>query len=294
MKLPTLSYDFAFGTLTALGLVTLHNIWKLCRDQSLSRIQTIANEPVAHAGDDDKITVWGDSEATEESYEKGNDDFSPFVSRVEAYLRLREQPYVKKTTSDLAENPRHKMPFANVKGTMVDDSSRIIATIQSKFSIEENLTDEQKLKGHLIRTMLFDSLYFVMAYGAFQTTCGRELVNSMLKERPIPAFIRPLVLAMFYRVEYANLYGQGYGRYPEEDIFKKGQDDIRALAAVLGENKFILGTKEPTSYDTDVYAFMWPMFTEPFVSLWEWTTELKEENANLVDYLDRMKQILYP
>ena len=76
---------------------------------------------------------------------------------------------------------------------------------------------------------------------------------------------------------------------------KKGEDDVRALSAALGGNKFILGTKEPTVYDTDIYAFMCLMIDDSsFVSGWEWWTKLKEEHPNLVEHLDRMKQILYP
>jgi len=195
----------------------------------------------------------------------------------------------------MSENPRHKIPYANIKGTIVDDSSRIIATIQEKFApVSEKLTEEQILQGHLIRTMLSDSLYFVLAYAAFDTPTGRKFVNESLKEKPIPAFLRPLVSWIYFNSEHANLYGQGYGRYPEADTIKKGQDNIRALATALGGNAFILGTKEPTVYDTDVYAFMCHVFNEPFISLFPWTAELKEKHPNLVEHLARMKEILYP
>jgi len=294
---PLPSYDFVVGALATLVVVVLHKIWSVCNAQSLERIQYIANAPVSHAGDDDQITVWGENEASDELYAKGNTDFSPFVLRVEAYLRLKKLPYIKKSTKDKKENPRHKVPFANIKGTMVDDSGRIIEVIQNKFALndeEQLLSEQQKMQGHLIRTMLFDSLYWVVAYAGFETNTGRNYVDELLKEAPIPAAMRPVVSRTIYNLEHANLYGQGYGRYPEEYIFQKGKDDVRALATALGDNKYILGTDEPTVYDTDVYPFLLCVFDELFALDFEWAREAKEEHKNLVEYLDRMKQILFP
>jgi hypothetical protein len=37
---------------------------------------------------------------------------------------------------DLSENPRNKLPFVNIYGTMVDDSGRILQAIQKQFNID--------------------------------------------------------------------------------------------------------------------------------------------------------------
>jgi len=75
----------------------------------------------------------------------------------------------------------------------------------------------------------------------------------------------------------AVLYGQGYGRYPEEYVAQKGTRRQPGARHPLGSNQFILGTKEPTVYDTDVYAFLSCFFTEPYPSMFEWVHQLKEE-----------------
>jgi hypothetical protein len=73
---------------------------------------------------------------------------------------------------------------------------------------------------------------------------------------PILAFIDPLVV----RSQCANLQGHGLARLPEEDIWAAGQADLRALASLRVTPTYILGTKDPTVYDSDVYAFVSHLF----------------------------------
>jgi hypothetical protein len=89
-----------------------------------------------HIGDDEQVTVWGLTEIGSFRYwNKGISAFSPYVSRVEAYLRLIKQPYVKARSLGLSENPCGKAPFANVKGCVVADSAATSKTIHNFFQV---------------------------------------------------------------------------------------------------------------------------------------------------------------
>jgi hypothetical protein len=57
---------------------------------------------------------------------------------------------------------------------------------------------------------------------------------------------------MVINSQVANLLGQGNGRMPLEEIIEVGKEDLRTLSSVLGNNTYILGTKEASVYDTDV------------------------------------------
>jgi hypothetical protein len=116
------------------------------------------------------VTVWGFATAPTGPV----CDQSPFVARVECFLRLHGIPYIKNATKGLRENPhRQKMPVANVKGTMVDDSQRIIDTIKQKFSIvDATLSPNDRAMTFTIRQLLFQSFYFVSLYNAFATEEG--------------------------------------------------------------------------------------------------------------------------
>ena len=295
-----LTPDFCVGVLvTLLGVA----VYRICRPfftgVTLARIQAIANAPVKHVGDDTMINVYGETPADDPMTLKGVADISPFCIRVEAYLRLIHQPYVKHVTNNYVENPRHKIPFANVFGEMVDDSSRIIKVIQRKLHLEEKsddatLTVAQRTTGHLVRSLLFQDFYFTLLHALADTSWGHNLIRDVVKDKvPLP-FLRPWIVRRIIEREHSNSWGQGYGRYPETYIVEKAIQDFHALSETLGDNKYILGTAEPTVYDTDLYAFMSWCFLETAFKPLSWMGFSKQKFPNLVDHTYRMKHILYP
>ena len=291
----TLSNDFTRGALSVVAVGVLYKIWQLLHAPSVDAIERKSRKSMAQLGDDDQITVWGfDLLGEAQHWKEGISDSSCYVSRVEAYLRLIKQPYVKKLSLGGSENPRSKVPFANVKGTMVDDSSRVIATIKNSLNstVDDNLTDEQKSIGHLIRQLLFGSLYWVLLHQKFDTAGGREAFTKEMSAK-IPPIVNKFVIAMIFRSMNANLHGCGIGRMPHAEIVKKGQEDVRALSTLLGKQKFFFG-KEPTSYDTDVYSWLVLLFYDSAQLQNQWVNDIKEECKNLVDHTVRMRKLLYP
>jgi hypothetical protein len=241
-------------------------------------------------------TVWGFAELEKHpAWTKGVSDESPYVSRVEAYLRLTLQPYVKAETKGLMENPRCKVPFANIKGQMVDDSSLIIDALCNSFDvkIDAHLTKEQLATGHMIRQLLFGSLYWVILHQAFETDAGRHHFNDGLSQK-LPPVIRNLVKALVFRNLHTCLYGSGIGRMPHSEIVKKGQADVRCLSQVLGNKKYFLGDDKPTSYDSDFYSWLVLLFSDEPQTANPWVPEIAKECSNLVEYTERMRALLYP
>ena len=171
------SNDFWVGAAAVVGLIGVYKIWQLFQSPSLKGIEKTCSKPLSNIGDNEKVTVWGFEETgTHPSRHLGIIDDSPYVLRVEAYLRFIKQPYYKAESKGLMENPRGKVPFANIQGAMVDDSSRIIQNLENTFNvqIDKNLTHDQVATGHLIRQMLFGSLYWVLLHQKFQTEGGQK------------------------------------------------------------------------------------------------------------------------
>ena len=73
-----------------------------------------------------------------------------------------------------------------------------------------------------------------------------------------------------------------------------GKKDLSVICTLLGTNDFILGTTAPTSYDTDVFAFLVPLFQNEVRCENVWVKEIQGELQSLNDYVDRMRNILYP
>jgi glutathione S-transferase len=291
------SPDFWYGVLSVSGLAVVRWLRAIHVAPAVATVQKLATTPVPYLGNDEVITVWGfDKSGCNRDWNQGVSDQSPFVCRVEAYLRLIRKPYVKEETKGLRENPRGKVPIANVKGIMVDDSTRIIETIKNTFGItvDDKLTPEQRTQGYLIQQLLQHSLYWVLLHQNFGTELGRTNFSKEFAKLSMPGYMKFLLTKMIYRKLNGQLCGSGYGLIPAAELVKRGQADIRALSSLLKDNKYILGTSEATSYDSDVYSFVSMLFFDTNQSAFQWVTEIKEECLNLVEYVKRMRKLLYP
>jgi hypothetical protein len=288
------SYDFACGAATVISFLAMLKVFDLLSSPTVEIIEEKAKAPVPQAGDDASITVWGFALDKEyPGYPEGVCDGSAYVMRVECYLRLLEKDYVKAKTFGLTESPRGKVPVANIKGKMVDDSSRILDMIMKEFSIDEKLTETQRSLGHLIRNTLTGSLYWVGLHFAFGTDAGRDAIHEEFA-KDIPALVLPFIMHFVIRGQTANLQGSGIAKLPHGEIVEKGCADLRALAQILGKQTYILGTDKPTSYDTDVYAFVGFIFYNPITANMVWMKRIKKELPLLEQYTDRMRNLLFP
>jgi hypothetical protein len=291
-----LASDLCIGALLGVALLTLWRAYSFFTGASLRRIQSVANAPVKHFGDDQEITLVGFSRPGSSLVHHGIADFSPFVNRVENYLRMLNIKYVKRTSLTLSENPRHKMPYANIYGEMIDDSSRIIETLQRKLDIDphDGLTQKQIATGTMLRTLLSDAFYFVMLHALVDTQAGHLTIREILQDNIAFPPLRSLFYRYMITLEHANTWGQGYGRYPESIVVEKGFQQMQAVSVLLGENKFILGTTDPTVYDTDLYAFLSVCFFLPSNIQNKWIQAIKRKFGNLLAHAERMQALLYP
>jgi glutathione S-transferase len=285
--------DFFAGAFCAFGTVISYYMYKFLQVPSIDAMIVIATKPVPKAGDDNQITIWGFQEKGEhDASDAGVSDISPYVLRVENYLKLHKKDYVKKKSQHLSENPRGKVPLANIYGTMIDDSHRILLHLQEKFGdkIDMQLTEAQRTQGLFIRRLLTCSTYFVILYEQFATKRGRKLFESGLK-KDTPGFIIPLIKPMIIRSQMDNLHGL-LDKYPPDEVIELGKADLRALNSILGDQNFFLGMTEPTIYDTDVYSFVSSMFFDPWFSSSDWIKEIRKELPSLEQHCIRMRALL--
>ena len=291
--------DVLFGFAVGLGLWFVKTVYSFLKVESCADIQKRALQPIPTMGDPDAITVWGfQKEGEYPAYERGVCDGSPYVARVELYLRLTKQPYIKKVSLDLSENPRTKLPFANVFGKMVDDSGKIIDAISMATAEVDPLADlskDQQTQAHLIRRLLTGSFYWIRYDMNFGTEVGRQAVKDEMAKN-VPLVARPFVNAMVIKSQAANLFGQGTGRMPLYEVIEQGEADLHALAALLkkSKTKYILSTPKPTVIDTDVYAFVSHLFYDTTPSAMDWVVNVKNDLPLLVQYIEHMRDILFP
>lgn len=292
--------DFILGLAVGLVPVVCYSVWNFLSLKSCADVQAKAKAPIKKLGNDNEITIFGFQKKGEyECFKEGVCDGSPYVARVECYIRLIDKPrgYVKATTMGMSENPRRMAPFANVFGTMVDDSARILNAIQSHYGInpDEGLSKEQVVQGYLIRKLLTGSTSWVREHFYFGTEEGRVAIRREVAKFA-PAFMLPLIIPHIIKKQHAKLDGFGISKVPHEEIIEMGKADLRTLNTMLGSNMYILGTNNATVYDTDVYSFLGQLFydtTQP-TSMAEWVEDIKKELPKLVNYTERMRSQLFP
>ena len=90
-----------------------------------------------------------------------------------------------------------------------------------------------------------------------------------------------------------QIYAQGMGRHSIEQIQAMGMKDIEDLSNFLGDKTFMFGRNEPTEIDCVLFGFM-VMFLYCASKDKVYVKKILKEHQNLVQFVDRMKTMLWP
>tara|TARA_Y100000031_G_C8161539_1_gene357265 strand:- start:473 stop:823 length:351 start_codon:yes stop_codon:yes gene_type:complete len=107
---------------------------------------------------------------------------------------------------------------------------------------------------------------------------------------PLPAPVRPLIAALARRDTLRSLRGQGVGRHSAAEVAAMGCRDIETVAAVLGNQEFMMGA-EPSGIDATAYAFLAAILAVPIESP---VRQQLQQSDNLTDYCQRLRERCFP
>jgi glutathione S-transferase len=217
----------------------------------------------------------------------GTPNLSPFCFKLEAYLRMTGLPYEVKL-ADLRKAPKGKVPYVEFEGQRMGDSQFIIEYLKKQHGdpLDKELTPMQVAVGHTVRRMLEECTYWYIVYMRWADEAG------WLAYRPVAETMVPWVVggdipvATLRQGMLRILHDQGTGRHSSEEVQALAIADIRAIATIMGENKYLLGDK-PTSFDAGLYSFLVSVIANPV------DTDLKQftlSQTNLVRYCTRFKK----
>ncbi len=220
----------------------------------------------------------------------GLPDASPFVCKVETYLRMTEQKY-ETVVGDVRKAPRSQLPVADVDGKLIPDSTAIIEHLESTRAqrLDARLDAKQQAVALAFKSMLEEHLYFGLLFMRWATDEGWAVFEPSLREMlgtmGIPSVMRGMVAksARKYTVNRTRI--QGLGRKPRVEVVAACAKIIDALSVQLGENPYFCGD-DLTTYDATVYAFALGVLCPAF------DHELRRHAAgkkNVVAYTARMK-----
>jgi glutathione S-transferase len=220
----------------------------------------------------------------------GLPDASPFVCKVETYLRLTDQKY-ETVGGNVRKAPRAQLPVVEIDGKLVPDSTAIVDALEAKRpqKLDAHLDARERAVALAFKSMLEEHLYFVVLYLRWVCDDGWAVfepsLRGMLGTMGVPSLLRGAIArrARKYTVERTRI--QGMGRKPRAEVVAIGSQLIDALVVQLSDRAYICGER-PTTYDATAYAFALGVLCPAF------DNELRKHAArmnNLVTYVDRIK-----
>lgn len=175
-----------------------------------------------------------------------------------------------------------KVPALDVDGRMVVDSTDIVHEIDRLFPDPPIVPPEPRLAGlsHALEDWADEALYFIGLYFQWIDPRGPPMVRKAFGGTPLGIAAR-----FFYQRRIAaQVRGQGTGRKSADQVVADLRRELDALAAMLGEQPFLLGTV-PWLCDFAVNAQLVYLSRPPA------SAELLREYAVLAAYMERMKSL---
>ena len=220
----------------------------------------------------------------------GLPDASPFVVKVETYLRLTKQNY-ETVIGDVRKAPRTQLPFVDLDGTVIPDSTAIVDHLESLRTekLDAHLDAKTRAVALAFKSMLEEHLYFGLLFMRWATDDGWSVfepsLQQMLAAMGVPSLMRGIASKSARKYTVSRTHTQGMGRKPRAEVVGTCCKLVDALAEQFGDGPFFLGSK-PTTYDATVYAFVSGVLCPTF------DNELRKHAAtkkNLTEYADRLK-----
>jgi hypothetical protein len=87
-------------------------------------------------------------------------------------------------------------------------------------------------------------------------------------------------------------YKQGIARYTPDEIVDKASKDLAAVAEILGENRYLLGTDRPTSFDAVVFGMT--ILVYQIREMHPRLTDYARSLPNLTQYIGNLLNEFFP
>lgn len=222
-------------------------------------------------------------------------DPSPFVVKVDVFLKMAELPYeVKSGARYLKKAPKGKLPFVSIgqqAGKLViSDSQHIIDHLTKAYQItlDDFLTKEQQAQAYLLTKSLDENLYWCLVYSRWILEETWPVANKAFFGG-LPLVLRLFLPKLIRKTVVKNLHGQGLGRHSKEEILAIADNTFSALSVILGEQDYFYG-EEPCSFDATAYAILCQFISANCENEFN---DKARSYANLVSFCQRIEQNYY-
>ena len=196
----------------------------------------------------------------------GIPNLSPFCCKVETALRMAGLPY---EIVDMIppSAPRRKLPYITDGEKTVSDSRFILEYLRESYDadLDCGLTAAQRAESLAFQRMLEDDLHWVMMWTRWVLPLGWP-ANKQAIFGGLPPVVRDVVPWVARRKIRQEIWGQGMGRYDEDQVFAIGRQELDAVSDFLAQKPFFMGDA-PTTLDASAFgvltAVMWAPIESP-------------------------------
>lgn len=211
---------------------------------------------------------------------------SPFIYKLEAWLRLANLPYetVIKTPVTLMDSaPRGTVPYVELDGEIVGDSHHIIDRLKAQHNDpldDARLTSAQHAQGHLIQALFEYEMYYILAHDRWVSgdykTYGQFFFADVSEED------RDAVIEDFHKFIEQKCIEWKVGRFELEIIHDMFRKNLEVLADSFGEGPWLFG-ENPTTYDAGLFGQLASVVHFPITNP---CVLISREHPSLVQYCD--------
>ncbi|XP_053506081.1 failed axon connections homolog isoform X2 [Ictalurus punctatus] len=175
----------------------------------------------------------------------GVPSLSPFCLKMETYLRMVDLPYQNYFDGKLS--PQGKMPWIEYNQEQVSGSEFIIDFLEEKLGVNLNssLSPEERAMSRAITKMVEEHFYWTIAYCQWVDNL-EETKNMLAVTGPLSDLLKWILSHINGGIVKREMYGHGIGRFSKDEIYALMEKDMRTLATLLGDKKYIMGSKVST------------------------------------------------
>ncbi|XP_057326268.1 failed axon connections [Microplitis mediator] len=225
---------------------------------------------------------------------------SPYCLKVETWLRLNDVKYENVDHKVKFRSKKGQLPFVELDGTEIPDSTIIIRELSQKFhkDLDANLTNEQRIISHAMISMIENHLVWVVTSWRAKNTDATLKGYRVNLQNALGSRLPNGILALLFKISYSRkcakkVKAQGLGVHTNEEITQFGCDDLKALSELLADKPFFFGD-EPTTLDVVAFAHLAQILyiekSVPFA-----LRDFMQDNCpNLVGHCSRMKERCFP
>eukprot|EP01083_Nonionella_stella_P012380 35141_1 len=215
---------------------------------------------------------------------------SPFITRMEAYLKYNKIDYAFDDSLSVILKPMHKIPWITFQGQHTADTQVVIQhVLDPAFNIDNDshLDSAQRAVSVAFRLALDKQMYWYEMYRRYLDPDHlHHYFQSVFYQHPAADAYK----GTFGSLISNQLQQQGTGRYDGDTVYLMMKELIDGIVAYIGDKPFFFGDTI-TSIDLVCYGHLTSAYALPFPYPF-----CKEHNGELphrdfiIDYVDRVGQ----